>query len=100
MLRTAGTMPSLYLLRVTLSLFSGTRLAQRCASPPDAAVLVLVASMYIRSDECPPLLNDGQSLLVYQEITVVMTALRIRRNLEKGKCMFDVSGPWAHKFSP
>ena len=40
------------------------------------------------------------TLLVYQEIAVVMTALRIRRNLGKGKCMFDVSGPWAHKFSP
>lgn len=35
----------------------------------------------------------------YQEIAVVMTALRIRRNLEKGKCMFDVSGPWPHKFA-
>ena len=40
------------------------------------------------------------SLLEYQEISVVMTALRIRRNLEKGKCMFDVSGPWRHRFVP
>ena len=41
-----------------------------------------------------------RSLLAYLEITVVMAALRIRRNLEKGKCMFDVSGPWRHRFSP
>ena len=41
-----------------------------------------------------------KSLLIYQEIQVVMTALRIRRNLEAGRCMFDVSGPWRHQFAP
>lgn len=41
-----------------------------------------------------------QFLLNYLEIAVVMTALRIRRNLEKGKCMFDASGPWPHRLSP
>ena len=40
------------------------------------------------------------SLVTYNEICVVMTALEIRRDLEKGKCMFDVSGPWRHRFTP
>ena len=40
------------------------------------------------------------SLVTYNEICVVMTALEIRRSLEKGKCMFDVSGPWRHRFTP
>jgi len=39
-----------------------------------------------------------KALVAYMEIAVVMTALEIRRNLEKGESMFEVCGPWPHKF--
>jgi len=47
-----------------------------------------------------PFRGRYDSLVTYNEICVVMTALEIRRSLEKGKCMFDVSGPWRHRFTP
>ena len=41
-----------------------------------------------------------KALMAYMEIAVnvVMTALKIRRNLEKGEAMFEVCGPWPHVF--
>ena len=39
-----------------------------------------------------------KALMAYMEIAVVMTALEIRRNLEKGEAMFEVCGPWPHVF--
>ena len=38
------------------------------------------------------------SHVVYMEIVVAMTALEIRRNLERGESVFEVCGPWPHAF--
>ena len=39
-----------------------------------------------------------KALVAYMEIAVVMTALEIRRNSERGESMFEVCGPCPHKF--
>ena len=38
------------------------------------------------------------TLVTLNEITVVFTALEIRREIEAGKPMFEVCGPWDHAF--
>ena len=39
-----------------------------------------------------------ETLVAHSELTVVMTALEIRREFEANKPMFEVLGPWQHTF--
>ena len=39
-----------------------------------------------------------ETLVAHSEVTVVMTALEIRREFEANKPMFEVLGPWQHTF--
>ena len=38
------------------------------------------------------------SVIAYMEMVVVMAALEISRDLEKGEALFEVCGPWPHVF--
>jgi hypothetical protein len=41
-----------------------------------------------------------ETFVVLSEIAVVLTSLEIRREIESGKPMFEVVGPWKHSFMP
>ena len=46
-----------------------------------------------------PFRGSFKSLTTYNEIRNVLTALEIRREIEKGEPMFEVCGPWPHDFT-
>ena len=46
-----------------------------------------------------PFRGSFKSLTTYNEIRNVLTAVEIRREIEKGEPMFEVCGPWPHDFT-
>jgi len=46
-----------------------------------------------------PFRGRYDTLIAYTDFNVTMTALEIRREIEHGKPMFEVCGPWPHDFA-
>lgn len=58
----------------------------------------IVIARLKRDAWCQQVFRGSFELLVaLSEITVIMTAMQMKREFEAGKCMFEVVGPWPHR---
>jgi hypothetical protein len=63
-----------------------------------ARVEIVIARLK-RDAWCQQVFRGSFELLVaLSEVTVVMTAMQMKREFDQGKCMFEVVGPWPHRF--